>query len=184
MRKYLAISVLLIGVHCAIAHASVSTDINIDKQRPLTVSPLPIPPPGLAIKSAPRFIFSPALGLYVSVRIPYDIVYIGNSYYLFSSGYWYSSTNFEGPWIVVGPRWLPVGLRKFSVEKIRHYRDLEFRNYERDREHYRGRWYTPETRTKKESRQEKRAEQRKERSAEFREREIDRLKNDIWTVGH
>ncbi|HEY4745367.1 MAG TPA: hypothetical protein VIH45_11955, partial [Desulfuromonadaceae bacterium] len=48
-----------------------------------------------------------------------------------------------GPWVRVESRRLPPLLHKYRYEQIRHQRDVEFRRYEKDRDHYRGRWYEP-----------------------------------------
>ena len=58
------------------AHAGVTVDINIGNPAPVVVAPPPTP--RFVIREAPLFIFSPALGFYVSVGSPYDIVDIGN----------------------------------------------------------------------------------------------------------
>jgi hypothetical protein len=183
MRRHLAAAVFLVGVQTAAANAGVNVDINIASQSPVAVAASLPPPPRLVIGSTPRFIFSPALGFYVSVGIPYDIVYVWQSYYLYSGGYWYCSPYYDGPWIVVGPRKLPTGLRKHRLEEIRRYRDLEFRNYEHDRQHYHGQWYSPKTRRTEKRREERRDEQYKERRDDVMERQIDKLKSDILTGG-
>ena len=174
MKNYLAGAVLLVGVQVAVANAGVNVDINIGNPRPVVVVPAQPPPPRFVVREAPRFIFSPPLGFFVSVGSPYDIVYIGDSYYLNSGGYWYNAPYYDGPWVVVGPRRLPPGLRNHRFEEIRRYRDFENRNFERDREHYRGRWYTPERRRIEERhaqrREEHRDEHRDDRRDDLRDR--------------
>ncbi|MBK5275191.1 MAG: hypothetical protein JJE30_09095 [Desulfuromonadales bacterium] len=115
--------------------ASAGVDIRIG-------IPLPLPPT-VVVQTAPEFIYAPSLGFHVSVGAPYDIVYIGNDYYLYNNGYYYRSRNYNGPWVGVESRRLPPGLRNHRYADIRHFRDREFRKYDRDREHYRGRWHRP-----------------------------------------
>jgi len=113
---------------------------------PLPPPPLPPPPPGapqVVLEAAPRFILSPALGFYVSVGVPYDIVFIDNHYYLNRDGRWYRSGRYNGPWAEVQRKRLPPGLRKHRYEEIRRYRDDEYRRYEHDRGQYHGRWHEP-----------------------------------------
>jgi hypothetical protein len=104
------------------------------------------PPPNIVIGAAPRFIYAPDLGFYVSVGIPSDIVYVGNRYYLYNNGYYYRSRYYNGPWVGVEPRWLPPGLRRHRYGDIRHFRDVEYRRYDHDRAHYNGRWHNPHER--------------------------------------
>jgi hypothetical protein len=105
---------------------------------------IPVPlPPTVVVETAPEFIYAPSLGFHVSVGAPYDIVYIGNDYYLYNNGYYYRSHSYNGPWVGVEARRLPPGLRNHRYADIRRFRDREYRRYDRDREHYRGRWHRP-----------------------------------------
>lgn len=149
MRKYLAAAVLVVLVGAATAQARV--DFNVNIAVPVPVAPVPVATtvayPGYAPQvgyvAEPQFIYSPRLGFYVSVGLPYDIAYINNSYYLQRDGYWYLSRSYRGPWSPASSQWLPQGLHKHRYDQIRYYRDLEYRSYLRDRDHYRGKWYRP-----------------------------------------
>jgi hypothetical protein len=132
MKKRLLLAVFLTATMVSSALAGVNVSVGI-----------PVLPPTVVIETAPRFIYSPPLGFHVSVGAPYDIVYLGNSYYLYNNGYYYRSSSYNGPWVGVESRRLPKGLRKHRYEDIRRYRDREFHRYERDRDHYRGRWHNP-----------------------------------------
>jgi len=110
------------------------------------VAPPPPPPPEIYLNEAPQFIFSPELDAYVAVGIPYDLVYAGGAYFYFYRGYWYRGPYYTGPWSLArGGGGRPVFFR-YRIDQIRHYRDEEFRRYNHDREHYRGRFHRPEYR--------------------------------------
>lgn len=96
------------------------------------------------IGAPPVFIAPPALGFYVAVGIPYDMFFIDMNYYMYRSGGWYRSSGYNGPWAVVQYRRLPPGLRKHKYAHIIKLRDDEYRNYDRDRDHYQGKQYRPE----------------------------------------
>ncbi len=147
MKKLLPLAVLLTMIYAVPARAGVNVDVNIG---------VPVAPQ-VVIDTTPRFIFSPALGFYVSVGIPYDIVYFDHVYYLHNGDYWYSSHYYNGPWVIIRHQHVPMWLRKHRIQQIRHYRDMEYQHYERDRKHYRGRWYHPA----RERREHERIEQRK-----------------------
>lgn len=135
MKNRLIFAVLLTVAMAISAHAGVDVGINIGIPAPL--------PSNVVIQTAPEFIYPPQLGFHVSVGSPHDIVYIGSAYYLYNNGYYYRSHNYNGPWEGVEARRLPPGLRKHRYEEIRRYRDKEYRKYNRDREHYKGRWHRP-----------------------------------------
>jgi len=135
MKKRLLLAVLFTGVMAASAHAGVNVDINLG---------IPVPlPPTVVVQTPPEFIYSPSLGFYVSVGAPYDIVYLGNEYYLYRNGYYYRSHSYNGPWAGVEGRRLPPGLRRHRYAEIRRYRDVEYRRFNHDRSHYNGRWHRP-----------------------------------------
>ena len=144
MKRELTIALALVATISSAALAREGgVNLNINLGAPVVVQPAPPPGPQVVLQTAPRFIFSPALGMYVSVGVPYDIVYIGTDYYVYDNGFWYRGPYYSGPWVRVESRRLPPLLHKYRYDQIRHHRDVEFRRYEKDRDHYRGRWYEP-----------------------------------------
>ena len=135
MKKQLIFALILTTFMAIPAHAGVNIGINVGIPSPL--------PSSVVIQTAPEFIYSPQLGFHVLVGSPYDIVYIGNDYYLYNNGYYYRSHSCNGPWVGVEGRRLPPGLRKHRYDEVRHYRDREYHRYNHDRAHYNGRWYRP-----------------------------------------
>ena len=103
------------------------------------------PPPELSTE-APGFIYSPALNVYVAIGVPYDLVYTGSGYFYFYRGYWYRGPHYNGPWVFATRAYLPPALIRFGIDRIRYYRNEEFRRYEHDRAHYAGHIYHPEYR--------------------------------------
>jgi hypothetical protein len=119
----------------------------------------PAPPPEMApdpgmyqapqevyIDTAPQFIYSPALNLYVAVGVPYDLVYTGSEYFYFYGGRWYRGPFYNGPWVLAARRYFPPVLLRFGIANIRYYRDAEFKRYQHDGAHYDGRMHRPEFR--------------------------------------
>lgn len=107
----------------------------------------------IILNEPPVFIAPPALGFYVAVGIPYDMFFINMNYYMYRGGGWYVSSGYNGPWAVVHYRRLPRGLRKHKYTQIIRIRDEEYRNYERDRDHYKGKQYRPEKHEKRQDNQ-------------------------------
>ena len=110
---------------------------------PVVVSPAP---PRVVLGFPPRFIYSPALGFYVAVETPYDLVFLNGQYYLLSDGFWYTARYYDGPWLIVKAGRLPPGLHRCRYEEIRRHRDFEYHAFLHDKKHYRARWYVPEER--------------------------------------
>jgi len=153
-----AAAVLLVVAAAATAQAGMNVSVHIGvpvvaPAPPVVVpvtypsypagSPWPVVQQEIYLDEPPSFIYSPNLGFYVSVGIPYDIAYVDNSYYLYRGGNWYLAPAYTGPWNIVSYRRLPPVLHKHRYEQIRHYRDYEYRSYLRDRDHYRGNWHRP-----------------------------------------
>jgi hypothetical protein len=173
MKKSIATISFLIASQSVAALAGVDVNINVGAPPPVTYQQ----PRVVVYESQPRFIFSPALGMYVSVGVPYDICYIGNSYYLYSDGFWYVGPTFSGPWVVAQRRVLPKVLKKYRYDQIRSFRDAEYNVYLRDPARYRGKVYEPAWKPREPRREELREPRREEpRREDMREphREGDR----------
>ena len=108
-------------------------------------------PSEVYVEQAPQFVYSPALGLYVAVGVPYDLAYNGVDYFYFYGGRWYRGPYYNGPWLLATRRYYPRALLRFGIVNIRYYRDLEFRRYEHDRVHYDGRIHHPEFRGRRQA---------------------------------
>ncbi len=142
---------LLWGTAAHASHVGVNLNINLGNP-PVVVAPAPVavvPPPAGPlylddIQEPPEFVYPGQLGFYVAVGVPYDMFYIGTTYYLFRDNAWYRSPRYGGPWRAVPFRALPPGLRRHRFDRIRYYRDMEYRHYRHDRDRYRGRWFRPE----------------------------------------
>jgi len=104
---------------------------------------VPEPAPEIYLDAAPQFIYSPRLGMYVAVGVPYDLIYTGSEYFYFYGGRWYHSPYYNGPWVFAPRRVRPPVFLRYRIENIRYFRDAEFDRYERNRGHYDGRFHRP-----------------------------------------
>lgn len=163
MKKFLAgVFLFLAAASPVLASSDVGFDVNINVgNRPAVVVPAPpvvvVPvAPRVVIEEPPVFIVPPGLGFYVGIDIPYDIFYISGRYYLWQDNYWYRAPHYRGPWTVVKYKHLPPGLRKHKLERIRYYRDDEYRVYRHDHDHYRGKRFKPGKEYKEYHKEEKR----------------------------
>lgn len=135
----LALAATAISAHAANVGFNIGLNIgNI----PVPVSvPVPVPPP-VVIESPPEFIAPPSMGFYAAVGTPHDLFYASNRYYLCRGNAWYSAPYYNGPWVQVGYRSVPWGLRRYPIAKIRYLRDEGYRHY-RDDDDYGYRHFRP-----------------------------------------
>ncbi|GAM09749.1 hypothetical protein OR1_02029 [Geobacter sp. OR-1] len=177
-------ALLLLGISTADA-ANVGVDLNLQIGNPA-------PPPARVIVREPPsrtiiieddvdFIYPPELGFYVGVGVPFDLFFLNNFYFTYRDGNWYRAPNHRGPWVTVERRHLPPGLRKHRLDRIRNYRDREYRVYERERDHYHGRHFRSDRgewqehrRAEKEQWKDEKRHEKMERKIEKEERKEDR----------
>ncbi|GLI39071.1 YXWGXW repeat-containing protein [Geobacter hydrogenophilus] len=164
MKKFfMAVPLVLATASPLLAASDVGFDVNINVgNRPGVVIPAPpavvVPTPRVVIEEPPVFIEPPRLGFYVGVDVPYDLFYISGRYYLWQDNHWYRAPHYRGPWNVVSYSNLPPGLRKHKLERIRYYRDDEYRVYHREHDRYRGKHFKPEKEYKKRYKEERKRE--------------------------
>jgi hypothetical protein len=92
-------------------------------------------PPPIFLHSRPHLVYLPQPAVYVAVGIPYDVFYVSGRYYYYRGNDWYWGPGYGGPWKRVVYKSLPPGLRKYKVDRLREYRDIEYRSqrvYRRD----------------------------------------------------
>ena len=138
MKKAISVLVILVSLFGSVVlaqAANVGVNVNINLGEP------------------PVFIAPPSLGFYVAVGVPYDMYMIDSNYYMYRGGGWYISSGYNGPWAIVSYNRLPRGLRSHKYADIIRVRDSEYRNYQKDQTHYRGKQYRPENRGKQQGNQ-------------------------------
>lgn len=165
-------NVLLAALLMVPSYAFAESNLNVNINLGTPVPPVSHGTPGVVFHAPPLFLAPPALGFYVGVDMSHDLVLVSGVYYLFQGNRWYQARHYNGPWAVTSYEQLPAPVRRYKVDKIRYYRDHEYKSYHDNRDHYRGKRFRPgqegkkEWRDKKEHRkEEKRAERddRKER---------------------
>ena len=100
--------------------------------------------PAVVIASPPEFLLIPSLGLYISIGAPYDLFYLNGYYYHFNKNRWYRSHHYQGPWGYIDRGSLPKRILKHEYRDMLERRDRDYREYSRDREKYRDRYFRAE----------------------------------------
>lgn len=168
-------SALTIALATLLAAASASAEVNVSVQ---IGTPPPPPrrvivstPPSVYFETAPLFIAPARLGFYVGVDTPYDIVFSSDFFYLYYGNSWHRSSHHNGPWVEMPYHDLPPGIRRHRIEKIRSYRDREYREYRTDRDHYRGRYFRPGQERRQEIKEERRHDKEEWKDERRRDKE-------------
>ena len=141
MKKSVIIFMLGTVATASSAMAEVNVNVSIGAPAPRVIV---ASPPAVRFEAPPLFIAPPQLGFYVAVDTPYDLVFSSDFFYLYYGNSWHRARQHNGPWVEVPYRELPPAIRKYRIEKIRSYRDREYRTYRNDRDHYRGRSFRPD----------------------------------------
>jgi hypothetical protein len=157
--------------------AEVSVNVNVGVPGPRVIVPAPparvvvSAPPAVLFDVAPYFLAPSSLGFYVGVDTPYDIIFSSDYYYLYYGNSWHRGRHHNGPWVEIPYRSLPPGIRKHRIERIREYRDREYRVYRDDRDHYRGRHFRPDHQRREEIKEERRQDRQEWKDERRREKE-------------
>ena len=86
--------------------------------------------PHFVIDTRPTFIYVPELGYSVAVKSPYNFIFVDGNYFINRDGRWYRSSNYRGPWDVVGFDRLPHAVRAHRWNEIERFRDREYRKHD------------------------------------------------------
>lgn len=138
---------ILGGLSAEAGNIKVDLNINLDPLRPIIVRE-EVYRPQVPVRydferehpqrDEVQFIYPEELGFYVAVGVPYELYYIGRSYYLYNDGRWLRAHSRQGPWVAMSSRNLPKVLRQHRIERISDYRQhggyASYRTQERYRD--------------------------------------------------
>ena len=134
--KLFLIAALVTTMGCqstAPAQADVNVHVSVGGPRAVAYHPVYYGNYFYNTAYAPNLLFVPQLGFYVSVGLPYDLLFFNNFYYVYHRNHWYHSHYYHGPWVVVKHNRLPRAIRKHRWHKIREYSNYEYRKAHKHR---------------------------------------------------
>jgi len=85
----------------------------------------------ISLDVRPDFIYLDDYGFAVSYGGPYDVLYYGDYYFVYSDGYWYRSRDYRGPWGRIRNADVPPAIGRHDWGDIHRRRDIEYRNHDR-----------------------------------------------------
>ncbi|MBI5419084.1 MAG: hypothetical protein HZA60_03250, partial [Deltaproteobacteria bacterium] len=156
------LAALLLPCAAAPALAEVSVNINIG-------------PPAVVVHEPPEVIVIPHTMVYYAPAVEVDLLFHNGYWWTSHEGRWFRSRAYKGPWVVVGPRYVPVEIvrlpRDYRTVYVREQRvpygqlKKHWKHRELERRERRGEW--------KDWKEEKR-ERGKERKEEWKEEKRER----------
>jgi hypothetical protein len=96
-RLQLLLGALLVAAMVVPVHAQVQVDLGIQ---------LPGPPPLVVIPGSP---------VYYAPRTPANVFFFGHRYWVFANNGWYVGPNWNGPWAIVEPTYVPSPILNVPV---------------------------------------------------------------------
>ncbi len=75
---------------------------------------------GINLPGPPQWVVVPSLPVYYAPDAPANVFQYNGQCYAFVSGGWYVGPGYNGPWIAVGPSYIPAPLLRVPV---RYYRE-------------------------------------------------------------
>ena len=85
--------------------------------------------PEVFLAAPPLFLQPQERQFFVAVEIPYDLFYLGGSFFLAVRGTWFASDFYEGPWERLEKQRLPVELRENKIQSLREIREQTTQAY-------------------------------------------------------
>lgn len=133
-------------------HAEVNVNVHIG-------------PPAVVVAAPPELIVVPRTMVYFAPDVEADLLFYGGFWWTPKEGRWFRAKAYKGPWVIVGPRHVPVEIvrlprgyrrvysshRRIPYGQLKKHRELR----ERERRERRGEW-----KEGKEERKERRKEHR------------------------
>jgi len=144
-----------------------------------------IGPPAVVVAEPPEVVAVPQSMVYFAPRVSAELLFYEGYWWTPKEGRWFRARAYDGPWTIVGPRYVPAEI----VRLPRDYRSVyvrgehvpygqlkkHWRHREIERRERRGEWKGWKE-DRKEARKEQKAREKahKERAKDHREREMDR----------
>ena len=70
---------------------------------------------GINLPGPPALVVVPGVPVYYAPRAPANVFFYANQYWAFASGGWYVGPAWNGPWVVVGPGYVPAPILRVPV---------------------------------------------------------------------
>ena len=105
-RIFTALAVLSVTgfvVTAAPVHAGTNVNVNLGIPVPVVVAPQPV-----YVEQPPEMVVIPRSSVYFAPGVSVDLFFYDNRWWNRRGDRWYRGSGYNGPWVAVGPRYVPA----------------------------------------------------------------------------
>src|SRR5512134_3256141 len=92
------------------AHAGVDVNVNVGLPVGVAVAPAPVvvAPQPVVVQQPPEMVLIPTSTVYFAPGVSVDLFFYNNRWWNRRGDRWYRASDYNGPWVAVGPRHVPT----------------------------------------------------------------------------
>ena len=92
-------------------HAGTNVNVNLGIPVPVVVAPQPV-----YIEQPPEMVVIPRSNVYFAPGASVDLFFYDNRWWNRRGDRWYRGNSYNGPWVAMGPRYVPVPVYRMPVD--------------------------------------------------------------------
>jgi len=110
--KALAVFALPVFVATAVpVHAGTNINVNLGIPAPVVVAPQPV-----YVEQPPEMAVIPRSNVYFAPGVSVDLFFYDNRWWNRRGDRWYRASGYNGPWVAVGPRYVPAPVYRVPAD--------------------------------------------------------------------
>ena len=98
-------------VTAAPVHAGTNVNVNLGIPVPVVVAPQPV-----YVEQPPEMVVIPRSNVYFAPGVSVDIFFYDNRWWNRRGDRWYRGSGYNGPWVAVGPRYVPAHVYRVPAD--------------------------------------------------------------------
>ena len=116
-----ALAVLMLAGFVATAapvHAGANVNINVGIPVGVAVAPAPVvvAPQSVYVVEPPEMVVIPRSNVYFAPGVSVDLFFYDNRWWNRRGDWWYRASDYNGPWVAVGPRYVPAPVYRVPAD--------------------------------------------------------------------
>lgn len=99
-------------------HAGANINVNMDLPIGVAVAPAPVAvaPRPVYVDQPPEMVVIPSTGVYFAPGVSVDLFFYDNRWWNRRGDRWYRAGDYNGPWVSVGPRYVPAPVYRVPAD--------------------------------------------------------------------
>jgi hypothetical protein len=116
-----ALAVLTLAGFVATAapvHAGANVNVNVGTPVGVAVAPAPVvvAPQSVYVVDPPEMVVIPSSNVYFAPGVSVDLFFYDNRWWNRRGDRWYRASDYNGPWVAVGPRYIPAPVYRVPAD--------------------------------------------------------------------